>query len=191
MATALWRTYSLEQIKQMVAETRGFNDLTAKMGYKKGNTYINNQLREYFKENNIDYSHYNGQAWRAGGQLENLSRNDFGVITPSIIRKHLLTERGNKCECCQAREWLGQQIPLQVHHIDGDRSNNLKENLLLLCPNCHAITDNWCGKNQKRVNEEDIIEAAKVSKTYSEICSRVGWTATADHYARIKKVLDK
>lgn len=187
----IWQTYSLEQIKQMVAETRGFNELTAKMGYKKGNSYTNNQLRQYFEENNIDYSHYNGQAWRAGKQLKNLEKNDFGVITPAIIKKRLIEERGKRCESCQASEWMGYEIPIQVHHIDGDRSNNLKENLLLLCPNCHAITDNWCGKNTRKVTEEDIIKAAKISKTYSEICSRVGWSSTADHYARIKKVLDK
>lgn len=191
MAKKIWQNYSLEQIKQMVSETHGFNELTARMGYKKGNSYTNNQLREYFNENNIDYSHYNGQAWRAGGQLKDLTQNDFGVITPAIIKKHLIAERGKKCESCQASEWFGYEIPIQVHHIDGDRSNNLRENLLLLCPNCHAITENWCWKNERRVSEEDIKEAAKVSKTYCEICSRVGWTATTDHYAKIKKILGK
>ena len=191
MAQALWKKYSLEEIKQMVSETRGFKDLTARMGYKKNNSYINNQLREYFKENNIDYSHYNGQAWRAGGQLKDLTQNDFGVITPAIIKKYLIEERGNKCEFCQATEWFDNPIPIQVHHIDGNRSNNLRDNLLLLCPNCHAITDNWCGKNKRKITNEDIINASKISKTYCEICYRVGWNASTEHYAKIQKILDK
>ena len=191
MSKALWKTYSLEEIKQMVAETRGFKDLTKKMGYKGNTSYTNNQLRKYFEENNIDYSHYNGQAWRAGGQLKNLTQNDFGVITPAIIKKHLLEEREHKCECCQQTEWLGKEIPLQVHHIDGDRKNNTRKNLMLLCPNCHSITENWCGKNKTNVTDEEIINASKISKTIGEICARVGWNPDANHYAKIRKVLSK
>lgn len=189
MSTPLWKTYSLEQIKQMVAETRGFNELTLKMGYKKGNTYTNNQLREYFQANNIDYSHYNGQAWRAGGQLKDLTDNDFGIISPYLIKKRLLTEREHRCELCHLDKWLDKDIPLQVHHIDGNKSNNLRLNLLLLCPNCHALTENWCGKNQRTVTAEEVQEAAKISRSYSEICLRVGWNADANHYAKIKEIL--
>ena len=36
---------------------------------------------------------------------------------------------------------------LQLDHIDGDRSNNELGNLRLLCPNCHALTDTYCGRN--------------------------------------------
>lgn len=193
MSIALWKTYSLDEIKQMVAETRGFNELSKRMGYKGNTSYTNNQLRKYFDENDIDYSHYNGQAWRAGGQLTNLGQNDFGVITPSIIKKHLLQEREHKCECCQQTEWLGQKIMLEVHHIDGDRTNNTRENLMLLCPNCHSMTENWCGKNKntRQVTDEDIIAASKISKSICEICTRVGWNADANHYAKVKEVLSK
>lgn len=193
MSIALWKTYSLDEIKQMVAETRGFNELSKRMGYKGNTSYTNNQLRKYFDENNIDYSHYNGQAWRAGGQLADLAQNDFGVITPSIIKKHLLQEREHKCECCQQTEWLGQKIMLEVHHIDGNRANNTRENLMLLCPNCHSMTENWCGKNKnaRQITDEDIIAASKISKSICEICTRVGWSADANHYAKVKEVLSK
>ena len=38
-------------------------------------------------------------------------------------------------------------IPLQVHHIDGDCTNNKEENLQLLCPNCHSLTETFGNKN--------------------------------------------
>ena len=37
---------------------------------------------------------------------------------------------------------------LELHHIDGNHSNNELSNLTLLCPNCHALTDNYRGKNK-------------------------------------------
>lgn len=54
------------------------------------------------------------------------------------------------CEKCGCSTWLGQKIPLQVHHKDGDTTNNEPNNLEILCPNCHALTDNFGGKNVKK-----------------------------------------
>lgn len=50
-------------------------------------------------------------------------------------RKSLIKAVG-KCEYCGYDEVLGI---LQIHHHDRDRSNNTRENLKLLCPNCHAL----------------------------------------------------
>lgn len=47
-----------------------------------------------------------------------------------------------KCECCGRTEWLGIPIPLELHHINEVHTDNRLENLLVLCPNCHAMTDN-------------------------------------------------
>ena len=46
-------------------------------------------------------------------------------------------------------EWQGKPIPLELHHINGDNTDNRLENLQLLCPNCHAQTETYGGKNQK------------------------------------------
>lgn len=46
--------------------------------------------------------------------------------------------KGNACTKCNNSEWLGEPIPLEVHHKNGDWQNNKRENLEALCPNCHA-----------------------------------------------------
>ena len=55
----------------------------------------------------------------------------------------LISERGYKCEKCQLPEWQGQPITLELDHIDGIKKNNTRDNLRLLCPNCHAQTPTW------------------------------------------------
>ena len=53
------------------------------------------------------------------------------------------------CENCNSAQWMGQDIPLELHHVDGDSHNHVLDNLKLLCPNCHALTDTYRSKNRK------------------------------------------
>ena len=65
------------------------------------------------------------------------------------LRKRLLKEGvlEPRCVVCGGTEWLDRTIPLELDHIDGDRSNNLLSNLRLVCPNCHALTPTYRGRN--------------------------------------------
>lgn len=66
------------------------------------------------------------------------------------LKKRLLGEgiKPHLCENCQLRSWQGREIPLELHHKDGNRTNHMLENLQLLCPNCHSQTDTFRGKNK-------------------------------------------
>lgn len=57
----------------------------------------------------------------------------------------------HKCESCNLEEWLGNKIPLELDHINGVNNDNRIENLRILCPNCHALTPTYRGKNIKVV----------------------------------------
>lgn len=41
---------------------------------------------------------------------------------------------------------MRKPIPLELHHVDGDRLNNSLDNLMIICPNCHSFTENFAGK---------------------------------------------
>lgn len=58
----------------------------------------------------------------------------------------------NRCEKCKLTNWLNEPINLHLHHINGDDTNNTIQNLLILCPNCHSQTENYCSKNKKLKN---------------------------------------
>lgn len=57
---------------------------------------------------------------------------------PEWIKKYLIEQRGNKCECCGQTKWLGEDIPLTVNHKDRNTHNNEESNLEVICPNCKS-----------------------------------------------------
>lgn len=69
------------------------------------------------------------------------------------LRVRLIQEgvKLHKCECCGNNEWMGQPISLEVDHINGVSNDHRLENLKILCPNCHAQTETYRGKNIGRV----------------------------------------
>ena len=70
-------------------------------------------------------------------------------IQSNKVRTKLLNEglKEHKCECCGLSVWMGKPIPLELHHKDGNKNHNELDNYELLCPNCHAFTDSYRGKN--------------------------------------------
>lgn len=75
---------------------------------------------------------------------------------PQTSRSHLkerLVEEGlkeDRCEICGITEWLGKPLSMALHHLNGDGKDNRLENLQFLCPNCHAQTDTYGGRNGHR-----------------------------------------
>jgi predicted transcriptional regulator len=79
------------------------------------------------------------------------------VAGPRRNRNHIkrrLFEAGVKarrCESCGLSEWRDVAIPLALHHVNGDRHDHRLENLQILCPNCHGLTETWAGRNIPRL----------------------------------------
>ena len=84
-------------------------------------------------------------------------------IKSTSLRPYYIKLRGHKCERCGNTKWNDDVIPLHAHHVDGDTYNNIGNNILLLCPNCHAQTSNYCSKNRGN-GKFKIIRVPKSSK---------------------------
>lgn len=69
------------------------------------------------------------------------------LISDGSRKVRLLEERGHRCELCGITEWHDHPAPLELDHIDGNPDNSTRENLRLICANCHAIQPTHCGKN--------------------------------------------
>jgi DNA-binding CsgD family transcriptional regulator len=69
-----------------------------------------------------------------------------GNLKRRLLREGLKEER---CEGCGLHRWQGRALPLALHHVNGERDDNRLEKLELLCPNCHALTANFSGRNRR------------------------------------------
>lgn len=149
---------SKEDAVKIVKECYTVADFCRKVGWEaRGGNY--RVFYNYVKEYGLDTSHFTGCKSNLNNKLNGESKKSLKeysngnilVKGPRLLKKLLeenLKER--KCECCGRTEWNGQLIPLEVHHVDGNCLNNDIENLQLLCPNCHATTENYRGRKNKK-----------------------------------------
>ncbi len=83
-------------------------------------------------------------------------------------KDRLIEERGHQCEKCKNTEWCDQPISLELDHIDGNNENNVRDNCRLICPNCHAQTPTYKGRNiGKHKTKSSIYRQAYYARTRS------------------------
>jgi len=133
-----YRDYTDNDVIEYAKEVYSIAELLRKLNLKEaGGNYAN--IKRLIQKLNINTSHWTGQAWNKDQQLKDWSK----YTRANNLKKHLIKKRGNICEICGNSMWLGKQLHLEIHHIDGDKTNNDINNLQLLCPNCHSQTHNW------------------------------------------------
>jgi Zn finger protein HypA/HybF involved in hydrogenase expression len=60
-------------------------------------------------------------------------------------KRIVFNEQGRKClHCNQGEIWHNKVLIFSLHHKDGDKHNNNRVNLEVLCPNCHTQTETFC-----------------------------------------------
>lgn len=145
---------SADELARAVAASRSWAAAARRLGVPGGAG--EKRVRGLALEARLDTSHLLGQGWKRG-------RADGGRVAEPLsallvrgrrigttkLRHRLLREQVLEplCASCGLGTWLGAPIPLELDHLNGDRHDNRLENLRLLCPNCHARTDTYRGRN--------------------------------------------
>lgn len=183
-------------LEDVVRDSITLSEVARKLGKqpKGGNiSALSNKCKEF----EIDTRHLKGQSWAKGiSKLspEHLDDNVFVYGGTGSHKRVLIRERGHVCECCRGEKWLGERITLELDHIDGDRQNNVRENLQLLCPNCHSYTPTWRGRNVKkglRVDDKVLKQALVDTKNIRQALETVGMTPKGSNYKRADQLLKR
>jgi hypothetical protein len=139
-----YRKYSDDDVINASKRSESMAQLLDELGLTlAGGNYAN--MKRTLQRLQIDCSHWTGQAWNKGEQLKDWEE----YAKSSSIKRNLLREQGNICQQCGRTEWEGEPIPLELDHIDGDRTNHSRNNIRLICCNCHALTPTWRGRNAR------------------------------------------
>lgn len=144
------KKHTKESIESAVKSSMCWADVCRILGVKPmtgSQTHIKNRANDF----KIDSSHFTGRGHRKGKTFEKKDALEY-CYNGSVINSHRLREKlirdgykEKRCEKCKLIEWQGQEIPLELHHSDGNHMNNEFKNLKILCPNCHTIENKKCG----------------------------------------------
>lgn len=119
--------------------------------------------------------------------------SDYKDLSFESLRFRILYEQENKCNKCGLDKWLGQDIVLELEHKDGNNKNNNRDNLEMICPNCHSLTETWRGRNKRerrhRVPDKQLLESLLVNDwNMRQALLDVGLSAKGGNYNRCHKL---
>lgn len=103
-------------------------DVARAIGYSVDSGSVFQSIHKMYAEMNLDTSHFTGQGWNKNNYAYERFRPG-NYIKRGTLLNPLIHLRGRKCENCGLEEWIGKDINLEVHHIDGDHLNNSFDNL--------------------------------------------------------------
>ena len=200
--------YTKEWLEKVCAESFSYAEVLRKSGRKQGGG-AQATLKEKIALYNIDISHFTFQGWNKGKTKETdpriLSKEKYSLdeifcenspvaqrVLRGYIKRHKLIEY--KCDTCGCvGEWQGGLISLELDHKDGNNKNNKLSNLHYLCPNCHALTETYRGRNKKIqksvfVDEKLFVEALQTSPNIHQALIKLNLSPAGANYSRAKEL---
>ena len=135
-------------IRDMISENRPLIEIARLLNVKY------NTLKRHLKDIGIEYK---GNPQRKGihhkeSQIDaSVYFDNTKYISASRLRNILIRDgyKEKKCERCGLSEWMGQPIPLELHHKDLNHYNNNLDNLQILCSNCHTQVHGYSNVSKK------------------------------------------
>ena len=140
-----------EQFREIVASNNTYSDCLRALGLGTKGGSSTDILKRRIAELNCSTEHFSrkGPGYQAKHALvdvlvENSTYANIASLKRRLVREGILEY---KCAICGINQWLGQEISLQLDHINGINNDHRVENLRFLCPNCHSQTNTYGGKN--------------------------------------------
>jgi ribosomal protein L40E len=153
------RSWTDEQLVEAVKSSSKLSEVARKLGlatYGANSKTINKHIRLL----ELDTSHFlnrKEQLEEARKLIKSISYDDLFCVNDvdrqhvkrRIIKDDLIPYQ---CARCSISTWEGERLSLHLDHINGINNDNRLENLRFLCPNCHSLTQTYCGKQLRGRN---------------------------------------
>lgn len=79
----------------------------------------------------------------------------YATFRIDYFKNDILKEQDGKCNICEMTTlWNNKPIIFILDHIDGNASNNKRDNLRCICPNCDSQLDTYKSKNKNSARSE-------------------------------------
>jgi len=169
-------------IQKIINESNSFKEVLIKLGYSGNSCGASLYLKQRIKEDALDITLLNkNRSIKTDKQLKSLSKKEpiekYLTENSNASRNNLKNRLINegffdyKCGICGISEWMGNNITLQLDHINGINNDNRLENIRFICPNCHSQTKNFCGRNTKKESNKCVDCGCEIYRT-SKRCIR-------------------
>lgn len=176
MSTKSWKD---EDFIEFVKTSNTLTEVSKKLGLS--NFGANSKtIKKYIKILNLDTSHFLSKEAilkSARAKINKMSDEDlFSInsIDRKYIKKRILTNNliPYVCQRCGINSWDGEKLSLHLDHINGVNNDNNISNLRFLCPNCHSLTESYCGKQLKKIisNQSNCLDCNKSIHRSSQRC---------------------
>lgn len=154
------RSWTTDELREAVRASSSVAQVQRRLGFVPSGG-MHRFLVRRMDELGLSTEHFTGQAWARGTHaswgfrptpLDEILVAHSTYSSSGRLRRRLIAAglKPGHCEICGLSSWLGSALPLALDHVNGDPSDNRLANLRILCPNCHAQTPTWCGRNRGR-----------------------------------------
>ena len=125
---------------------------------------------------------------------ERVDSYPFDELNNAEKRERIFNEQMECCDVCNNKTWNGLPITLELDHISGNRNDETRDNLRLICPNCHSQTDTYKVKNidkpgLKKYTDDEIVEVLLTEDSLYKVLLKLGMNTHGGNYTRLRRII--